>query len=167
LFDNLDYLTVNETSNEPPVDDSRDQVNSAAALMREATFINQNFTQQVLVKSKDAKKVSLAQPNPFQSEGQEVAAVGYKYRKWKLNDTISVIARCEVDGVFETKGKDSYLTIKSLNEYDPKQNDWRKKIDAQRGAVLATELRNNAFKIAKWTLQSLLAGTDAIKLGYY
>jgi len=53
-----------------------------------------------------------------------------------------------------------------LNEYDPKLTDWRKRIDSQRGAILATELKNNSFKLAKWTLQSLLVGADAIKLGY-
>jgi translation initiation factor 3 subunit D len=54
-----------------------------------------------------------------------------------------------------------------LNEYDPKQTgDWRKRIDAQRAGVLATELKNNSNKLAKWTSQALVAGTDTIKLGY-
>lgn len=35
----------------------------------------------------------------------------------------------------------------------------------QRGGVLATELRNNACKLAKWTVQALLAGSDQIKFG--
>lgn len=49
-FSTTDYFTVNETSVEPPVEDARDPLNSASALMREATFINQNFSQQVLVR---------------------------------------------------------------------------------------------------------------------
>lgn len=44
--------------------------------------------------------------------------------------------------------------------------DWRQKLDSQRGAVLATELKNNSNKLAKWTLQAMLAGADLIKLGY-
>ena len=44
--------------------------------------------------------------------------------------------------------------------------DWRQKLDSQRGAVLATELKNNSCKLAKWTLQAMLAGADLIKLGY-
>lgn len=36
----------------------------------------------------------------------------------------------------------------------------------QRGAVLATELKNNANKLAKWTAQAMLAGADMMKLGY-
>lgn len=43
--------------------------------------------------------------------------------------------------------------------------EWRQKLDTQRGAVLANELRNNACKLAKWTVQALLAGSDQIKFG--
>ena len=43
--------------------------------------------------------------------------------------------------------------------------DWRSKLDTQRGAVLATELKNNSCKLAKWTVNSLLAGSDLIKFG--
>ena len=32
--------------------------------------------------------------------------------------------------------------------------------------MLATELKNNSNKLAKWTLQAMLAGADLIKLGY-
>lgn len=42
----------------------------------------------------------------------------------------------------------------------------RDKIDSQRGAVLANELKNNSFKLAKWTAQSLLAGADQMKIGF-
>merc|ERR1712194_379943 len=42
----------------------------------------------------------------------------------------------------------------------------RQKLESQRGAVPATELKNNSNKLAKWTLQALLAGADLMKLGY-
>jgi len=42
----------------------------------------------------------------------------------------------------------------------------RQKLDSQRGAVVATELKNNSNKLAKWTVSSLLAGSDQIKFGY-
>ena len=32
--------------------------------------------------------------------------------------------------------------------------------------MLATEIRNNGFKMAKWTMGALLAGADFIKFGY-
>ena len=34
------------------------------------------------------------------------------------------------------------------------------------GAVLATEMKNNAYKLARWTAEAILAGIDEIKLGY-
>lgn len=43
---------------------------------------------------------------------------------------------------------------------------WRQKLETQRGAVLATELKNNANKLAKWTAAAHLSGSDMIKLGY-
>jgi len=68
-----------------------------------------------------------------------------------------------VDGVSDNN---NLLTIKTLNEFDLKNSDWRKTIDSQKGAVLATELKNNSMKLAKWTAQALLAGTQSFKLGY-
>jgi hypothetical protein len=41
---------------------------------------------------------------------------------------------------------------------------WRQKIDTQRGAVLATELKNNSCKLAKWTAQSIIAGAPLATL---
>jgi translation initiation factor 3 subunit D len=32
--------------------------------------------------------------------------------------------------------------------------------------VLAAELKNNSFKLAKWTAQSLLAGASQMKIGF-
>jgi len=156
----LDFVTVNETSADPL---ETTGINSAASLSREATFINQVFSQQVLQKD---EQVKFEKENPFQSEGEKVAAVGYKYRKWKISDDITLVARCEVDGLVKTEHKDLNLSIKALNEFDLKTTDWRKRIDTQKGAVLATELKNNANKLTKWTLQALLAGNDSFKLGY-
>ncbi|XP_058872703.1 eukaryotic translation initiation factor 3 subunit D-like [Acipenser ruthenus] len=44
--------------------------------------------------------------------------------------------------------------------------DWRQKLDSQRGAVLATELKNNSYKLARWTCCAMLAGSEYLKLGY-
>lgn len=94
--------------------------------------------------------------------------ISRRYRKWQLSDTLSIVVRCEVDGVSSIKGQDQLLLIKALNEYDARVSglDWRQKLDQQRGAVLATELKNNAAKVARWTAQALLASADVIKLGF-
>lgn len=62
-----------------------------------------------------------------------------------------------------------FLSTKALNEWDSRYSggvDWRQKLDVQPGAVLANELKHNACKLAKWTVQALLVGSDIIKFGY-
>ena len=162
----FDYLTVNETALDPPADE-KDPINSPGSLAQEATVINQNFSQQVLLR--DVKPYKFPEPNPFQTAGEDVASVAYKYRRWKLSEKINVIIRSEIDGVVEVQGgQELFLTIKALNEFDPKGSgvDWRQKLDTQRGSILATELKNNSNKLAKWLAQALLAGTDQLKLGF-
>ncbi|KAF9683580.1 hypothetical protein SADUNF_Sadunf04G0028600 [Salix dunnii] len=161
----LDLLSVHETSQEP-LPEAKDDINSAYSLSVEAAYINQNFSQQVLFR--DGNKVTFDEPNPFANEGEEVASVAYKYRRWKLDDDMHLVARCEVQSVVEVNKQRSFLTLNALNEFDPKYSgvDWRQKLETQRGAVLATELKNNANKLAKWTAQALLANADMMKLGY-
>ncbi|XP_010272431.1 PREDICTED: eukaryotic translation initiation factor 3 subunit D-like [Nelumbo nucifera] len=161
----LDLLSVNETSQEP-LPEAKEDINSAYSLSVEAAYINQNFSQQVLLR--DGNKVTFEEPNPFAAEGEEVASVAYRYRRWKLDDDMYLVARCEVQSVSDVKGQRSFLTLNALNEFDPKYSgvDWRQKLETQRGAVLATELKNNANKLAKWTAQALLASADVMKLGY-
>ncbi|RCV16528.1 hypothetical protein SEVIR_3G147700v4 [Setaria viridis] len=162
----LDLLTVNETAQEQ-LPENKEDINSAHSLAVEATYINQNFSQQVL--HRDGEKVTFDEPNPFASEGEEAASVGYRYRRWKLDDEISLVARCEVHAVIaDPSGGRQFLALNALNEFDPKITgvDWRQKLETQRGAVLATELKNNANKLARWTAQALLSGADMMKLGY-
>lgn len=167
----FDLLTVNETAVEPPQDDNN-SLNSPRNLAIEATFINHNFSQQVLKNGSNEQKYKFDEPNPFLSEEEEgeIASVGYRYRKWDLNNGIVLVARCEHDAVmFGPTGDTQFITVKALNEWDSKLAngvDWRQKLEIQRGAVLANELRNNACKLAKWTVAALLAGSDQIKFGY-
>ncbi|KAL9669436.1 hypothetical protein QQ045_006983 [Rhodiola kirilowii] len=161
----LDLLSVHETSQEP-LPEAKDDINSAHSLSVEAAYINQNFSQQVLLR--DGNKVSLDEPSPFASEGEDHASVAYRYRRWKLDNDMYLVARCEVQSVMEVNNQRSFLTLNALNEFDPKYSgvDWRKKLETQRGAVLATELKNNVNKIAKWTAQALLASADMMKMGF-
>lgn len=188
----FDYLTVNETANIPPVqnDDDPMDINNPDRLSLEATMINQNFSQQILKQSgKTRKRFEL--PNPFYDEedndGMEPASVAFRYRKFTVTPEIRLVVRTELHGVLKKKSSTSfstatdtpaYMTAFALNENPPKMNSssnqsgpqppatWRSSIDAQRGAVLATELKNNSYKLAKWATQSLLAGADQMKIGF-
>ena len=163
-------MTVSETASEPPQDDGG--LNSPRNLALEATFVNHNFSQQVL--KADMEKHTFAETNPFvEDEDNEasVASVGYRYRKWDLGNNIRLIARTEHDAVIMgNNDKDlTFMNIKALNEWDSRFSgniDWRQKLDVQRGAVLANELKHNACKLSKWTVQALLAGSDILKFGY-
>jgi len=60
------------------------------------------------------------------------------------------------------------VALHALTEYDPKAASslsWRAKLEAQRGAVLATELKNNAPKLARWAAAAAVAGADVLKIG--
>ena len=170
IFLSLDLLTVSETSAEPPQDEGT-SINSPRSLALEATFINHNFSQQVINRKAGNKKYKFDEENPFADDEEEgeVASVGYRYRKWDLGNDVKLVARCEHDAVLEGPNNSTlFLNIKALNEWDPKFSgnvDWRQKLDTQRGAVLANELKNNACKLAKWTVQALLAGSDLLKFG--
>jgi len=167
----FDQWTVNETATEPPSEDH--PFNTPSRLAREATYINQNFAQQLV--QRGGEKYSFSEPNPFQS-GQmeeELASVGYRYRKWDLGDGNTLICRCEVDAAIKKEGKDTpeFAILRALNEYEgaPKASggvDWRQKLDVQRASVLASELKNNASKLARWTAQAILAGAQQLKLGF-
>ncbi|KAF9276947.1 hypothetical protein BGZ68_009648 [Mortierella alpina] len=172
----LDYVSVNENSTDPPMDTGdKDNINSPSALSLEATYINTNFAAQVV---NSEQVVDLENPNPFYGpEDDSAPLVGYRYRKFDLSTTeeenISLIVRTEVDAVVKSaQGEDSYITIKALNEFDTRAQgaggamEWRQKLDSQRGAVVATEMKNNSCKLARWVVQSMLAGADHLKLGF-
>jgi translation initiation factor 3 subunit D len=178
----LDMVTVNENSADAPLDiqdGGKDGVNHPSALAEEATYINHNFINQVVIDG--SQSVTMSQPNPFHND-QDMsdlpASKAYKYRKFDLStndeEPIYIIVRTELDAVQKNaiSGEDQVLTVKALNEFDSKAQgsggalDWRTKLIAQRGAVVATEMKNNSCKLARWTTQSLLAKADIMKLGF-
>jgi len=171
------FVTNMETANDFG-DEDKDSINHPGRLMQEATYINQAFSQQVL--SKTEKAVEFEEPRgPFAEEGETPAPVNYRYRKFTLGKApkegeadkrVQVLCRGEIDGVMKgNQNEDLFVRLYALNEIDSKLTggiDWRQKLDSQRGAVLATELKNNSNKLARWTLQAMLAGADLIKLGF-
>ncbi|KAJ4359311.1 hypothetical protein N0V95_002235 [Ascochyta clinopodiicola] len=181
---NLDMVTVNENAADAPLEISegnKDSINSPGALMLEATHINNVFPLQVVVESEN-QKVSMAHEHPFYNEEVEsdpAASKAYRYRRFDLSlekdeEPLHLIVRTELDAVVKNNinGEDQFLTIKALNEFDNKAQgaggalDWRSKLSSQRGAVLATEMKNNSCKLARWTVQSILAKADTMKLGF-
>lgn len=166
----FDFLTVSETAAEPPsISDDTEEYNHPEKLSLEATMIDQNFSQQVLLERDGVRKTF--EPNPFfEANGEEEpASAAYRYRKFTLGPNLRLISRCELQCWHNKKGEEQLMTCHAINEWDSKYSggvNWRMKIDTQRGAVLATELKNNSCKIAKWTAEAILAGANQMKLGY-
>ena len=188
----FDFVTVNENATEPPIElndpangpnpesNVRARINTPSALSLEATFVNENFGFQVC---DEKKPVKMQHPNPFHTGGAEdgqLASCAYKYRRFNLStdeeDPVEMVVRTELNayvaGATPKQPPSQYITVRTLNEFDPRAAgaggapDWRTRLDQSRGAVVATEMKNNSFKLARFTVQSILAGADNMKLGY-
>ncbi len=179
----LDMVTVNENAADAPLEISegnKDSMNSPGALMMEATHINNVFPIQAVIESETVKK-EMPNEHPFYNPAEETdppASKAYRYRRFDLSlekdeEPLHLIVRTELDAVVKNNisGEDQFLTIKALNEFDNKAQgsggalDWRTKLASQRGAVVATEMKNNSCKLARWTVQSILAKAELMKLG--
>jgi translation initiation factor 3 subunit D len=180
----LDMVTVNENAADAPLEISegnKDQINSPGALKEEATHINNVFPTQVVIESETSKH-DMNNEHPFYNPAMETdppASKAYKYRRFDLSleadeEPLHLVVRTELDAVVKNNisGEDQMLVIKALNEFDNKAQgsggalDWRTKLASQRGAVVATEMKNNSCKLARWTTQSVLAKADLMKLGF-
>ncbi len=94
--------------------------------------------------------------------------MAYRYRKFTMGE-ISIVARTHLHGWTSKRGEEQLHTSFALNEWDSRFSggtEWRRKVDQQRGAVLATELKNNSCKVARWTAESILSGAHLMQLGY-
>lgn len=188
----IDLVTVNENAADAPMEAETqqggnqpavkpDSINTPSNLAVEATIINHNFTLQTMIESPNAK-LELPNPNPFYNPAEEtepLASKAYKYRRFDLSlekdeEPLHLIVRTELDAIVKNNisGDDQFLVLKALNEFDHKAQgaggalDWRSKLTSQRGAIVATEMKNNSCKLARWTIQSILSKADQMKLGF-
>jgi translation initiation factor 3 subunit D len=192
----IDLVTVNENAADAPLEADTsstpqqnqtgvkaDSINTPFNLAQEAQSINHFFPMQV-VRQEPSSRLELPHANPFHDASasaadEHLASKAYKYRRFDLSlatdaEPLHLIVRTELDAVVKNNisGEDQYLTIKALNEFDHKAQgaggalDWRSKLNSQRGAVVATEMKNNSCKLARWTTQAILAKADQMKLGF-
>ena len=180
----LDMVTVNENAADAPLELSegnKDSINAPGALMLEATHINNVFPLICVQESASTRK-DMSNPHPFYSQEQETdppASKAYRYLKFDLSgenadNPFNMIVRTELDAhaSHPVTHEQQLITIHALNEYDNKAQgsggalDWRTKLASQRGAVVATEMKNNSSKLARWTTQAVLANADLMKLGF-
>ncbi|KAF1745487.1 hypothetical protein MXB_3846 [Myxobolus squamalis] len=157
----IELLTVNETSNDPGFDHN---INSPAALSLEASTVNQFYSQQCLIPKTFQKS---GNRNPFfeNQSDPNMPSVVYKYRLFDLGDDIKVMVRCEYDAY--SQHDNCCINVKSLLEWGtkPTMSNWREDLESLSGSILATEIKNNSNKFAKWTASAILAGDNLMKIG--
>jgi len=167
----FDYLSVNENSNEPPLDESDITCNTVESLHKEASVANQNFSQQCLFKEGDDKQLTFTHPNPFVSSDHIPGSVSYQYKIFNLGEDTKICVRTEIDSyeIVQVKNQEKTrnLLVKSLLEYDQKvTGGWRMKLENQKAGCFATELKSNNCKLTKFLLQAHLAEAPHLKIGW-
>eukprot|EP00669_Euglena_mutabilis_P001894 TRINITY_DN12483_c0_g1_i1.p1 TRINITY_DN12483_c0_g1~~TRINITY_DN12483_c0_g1_i1.p1 ORF type:complete len:299 (-),score=113.63 TRINITY_DN12483_c0_g1_i1:198-1094(-) len=160
--DDFDLLPVNETSREPP------PAEQGLALAEELALVTQRLSQTILKKAVKRTALPRCGPNPFASRGEDVASALYRYRQWRLDKGVQLVARCQLDGATKSASnpKTEFYKLYALHEYDPRLTDWRRKLETSAGAVLATEIKNNSCTLAKYAARAILAGADSMKIGF-
>jgi translation initiation factor 3 subunit D len=145
----IDYVSVNENAAEPP--ETTDGINSADALKAEATMLQKSF-----------RKVT---------SGDEGLV---RYRKVDLGG-VCLVYRADVHarvGDGDDLAPEQLVNTYVVNEFDYKSPgaggsfEWRKKLVGQRGAVIATEMKNNSNKLCRFMTEAVLAGVGITKVGY-
>lgn len=154
-----ELVLVNETANDAPSEDaSLETINNTAALAAEATKVNEAL-QAMLTKEPSVKL------------GEEASPIAYRYAKVPLGESLHMVVRTRAGALLpsiEASGADTMAVIRAFLEFDPKSGgmDWRQRLDAQRGAVLAHEIKNNSAVLARWLYEAILGHADTLKLAY-
>ncbi|KAJ3334348.1 hypothetical protein HDU76_000041 [Blyttiomyces sp. JEL0837] len=191
---NFDFVTINENAAEPPMEGDKDSLNTPSALAQEATHVLKSYSQQVL-KDADRYVLPTASPfddgeslasgiNRYRkwNLGDDISLI--------VRTTIDAVVQAAganslsleeaLEGSLAPESTPQnvnvsdvlFATVKAVNEFDSRAPgaggapDWRQKLDSQRGAVMATEIKNNGNKLARWTTEALLAGVDQIRVGF-
>lgn len=166
----IDLMTVNETSSQPPSSEDPNSANHPLKLSKEASLVNHNFSQFVLT----GNQIRFGEDNPFLDPSEaDSSSTGFRYRRLKFADNLNVICRCSVDAVSEpvdvnNLDASSVIALRALTQYESGYGslDWKQKLDSQKGFILITEYKNNAFKMSRWISEALLSGASQLRLGF-
>ncbi|ODV63243.1 eukaryotic translation initiation factor 3 subunit D [Ascoidea rubescens DSM 1968] len=83
------------------------------------------------------------------------------------NDFIKVLVRTESSAVQRIGSDVSPIAIHAITQYKTGSSlDWNTKLQLQKGAILAAELRKNINQFSKWTIESILSDVKLIKIGF-
>lgn len=181
--DKLDLLTVNENSGDMfDLDEDAD----LEAIREEATRVNLNFAQQVLLTQSapsasaaaaPIKPVKLAHENPFLdalAHGQQLYSTAPIYRRFAVTDDITLVSRTTVNCIHRKRNANSQevatrVAVRALLESDSafaNSTNWRSQLEQQQGAVFASEAKNNANRLTRWLAEIELSGAEEVRMGF-
>ena len=102
-----------------------------------------------------------------------------RFRKFPLDKEaqVELLVRTHVDAweppakgqSLKRNGMPNFVNIHCLNEWNPRYASgvyWNKYLEKQTSTILATEIKNNNFKVAKWIMNDLMADVTNVKLAY-
>ena len=143
-FSILDLPSVGENAPEPPPAD--DTINGAKKLMKEAVAVNTSLLS--LSGLEESYKLKEKDPSR-ETESQVKMRVGYVWKQFPFGEDKHLYVRTTVHTYEEGKeGGQDFMNVYSLNEYQLEKSKWRKMLDSDRATVFATELMENACKVA-------------------
>lgn len=169
----LDLLTVNETSQEQPIDD--DSINGVRQLMQEATNVNHSLLAQACNPDLFDKQ---DEADPFiEVEGQVAVRLGYKYKIWVIGKKricirSSIHTYIPNDNIYAQEAAEgekpvrSYQNVYALTEFEGNNSNWKKNLDTKTAECLTKDVQDNSCKISRWVVQSILADVDQIKFAF-
>lgn len=171
----IDRPAVDENSRTPPQDVADLKINSAAELALEESYINLNFNAGVVLPGPE-HEVAFGKPNPFSSgdepEASPLLPKGYIYKEFNLEiepekEAIPLTVRMDIDAAVERNGEKELANVYALLEYGGgKGLVWKDRFADHSGAIISEEMKNNLNKLSQWTCRALLAGSQAIKIGF-
>lgn len=145
-------------------------IEDSSVLSVEATKIN-SVLPALVSSGQEDDFIDLEPSNDTTTSGSEA----FKYFKWSLGEDKAIVIRSALNCGDRVAGKGQVgllrglLDCSSLVDTSVRSSnllDWRSKLDFQRGAVLAGEIKSNNASIARWVFQAELAQADLIKLAY-
>jgi len=162
----MDLCTSHETAPEG-VSEDHTSANAVPALTWESDAVNGKFQ---VISAMPGTANQFGGPAEFDGvpASPEKIPKAFRYQKFDIGNDNSIVVRCEIDAVSKLRGEQVTFSVKALHEFDlrPGASGWRSKIQTQRGAVFATEIKNNAHKVARWAAQAVLGGIDRMSIGY-
>lgn len=97
---------------------------------------------------------------------QDIPLHGYTYMKWPFGEGRTLLTRSQVHSyVPKSQDEIEYTNIYALNQWKYVKGAW-KEIDSDKTAILSQELTDNANRVSKWAIQSMLAGADSMKIAF-